>query len=86
MTPKTAASQAPLSTGFSRQEYWSGLPFSSPGDLPDPGIEPVPLMPPALVGRFFTTSATWEPQNILCLVFHKSLKEKIKDTIELVGN
>ena len=37
---KTAAYQAPLSMGFSRQEYWSGLPFSSPGDLPDPGIEP----------------------------------------------
>ena len=40
MTPWTAALQAPLSMGFSRQEYWSGLPFSSPGDLPDPGIKP----------------------------------------------
>ena len=39
-TPWTAASQAPLSMGFSRQEYWSGLPFPSPGDLPDSGIEP----------------------------------------------
>ena len=39
-TPWTVALQAPLSTGFSRQEYWSGLPFPSPGDLPDPGIEP----------------------------------------------
>ena len=39
-TPWTAASQAPPSMGFSRQEYWSGVPFSSPGDLPDPGIEP----------------------------------------------
>ena len=39
-TPWTVARQAPLSMGFSRQEYWSGLPFSSPGDLPDPGIEP----------------------------------------------
>ena len=38
--PWTVACQAPLSTGFSRQEYWSGLPFPSPGDLPDPGIEP----------------------------------------------
>ena len=36
----TVARQAPLSIGFSRQEYWSGLPFPSPGDLPDPGIEP----------------------------------------------
>ena len=46
------SSQAPLSTGFPRQEHWSGSPFPSPGDLPGPGIEPVPL---ALAGRFFTT-------------------------------
>ena len=39
-TPWTVAYQAPLSIGFSRQEYWSGLPFPSPGDLPNPGIEP----------------------------------------------
>ena len=39
-TPWTVAHQAPLFLGFSRQEYWSGLPFPSPGDLPDPGIEP----------------------------------------------
>ena len=39
-TPWTVACRAPLSMGFSRQEYWSGLPFSSPGDLPDPRIEP----------------------------------------------
>ena len=40
VTPWTIVLQAPLSMGFSRQEYWSGLPFSSPGDLPNPGIEP----------------------------------------------
>ena len=40
VTPWTVAYQAPLSMGFSRQEYWSGLPFPSPGDLPDPGVEP----------------------------------------------
>ena len=51
--------QAPLSMGFSRQEYWSGLPGPPPGDLSDPGIEPVSLTSPALAGRFFTTSATW---------------------------
>jgi len=45
---------------FSRQEYYSGLTFPSPGDLPDPGIEPESLMSPALAGGFFTTSATWE--------------------------
>ena len=54
----TIVPQAPLSTEFSRQEYWSGLPFPSPGDLPDPGIKPMSLMSPALAGRFFTTSAT----------------------------
>ena len=52
-TPCTAAHQAPLSLGFSRQEYWSGLPFPSPGDLPDPGIKP---MSPALTGDSFPLS------------------------------
>ena len=56
-TPWTAARQAPLSMEFSRQEYWSGLPFSSPEDLPDPGTEPGSLTSLALVGEFFTTSA-----------------------------
>ena len=54
MTLWTAVCQAPLSMGFSRQEYWSGLPFPPPGDLPDPGIEPVSLKSPVLAGRFFT--------------------------------
>ena len=54
------AQQAPLSMGFSRQEYWSGLPCPPPGDLPDSGIEPASLTSRALAGRFFTTSATWE--------------------------
>ena len=60
VTLRTVAHQAPLSMGFSRQEYWSGLPCPPPGDLPDPGIEPVSLMSPALAGVFFTTSTTWE--------------------------
>ena len=60
VTPWTVALQAPLSMGFSRQEYWSGLPWPPPGGLPDPRTEPVSLMPPALVGGFFTTGATWE--------------------------
>ena len=54
------ARQAPLSMGFSRQEDWSGVPCPPPGDLPNPGVEPVSLSTPALAGRFFTTSATWE--------------------------
>ena len=52
MTPRTIARQAPLSVEFSRQEYWSGLPFPTPGDLPNPGIEPTS---PALAGSFFST-------------------------------
>ena len=48
--------------GFSKQEYWSGLLFPSPGDLSDPGIEPMSLTCPVLVGEFFTTSTTCEAQ------------------------
>ena len=59
-TPWTVAHQAPPSVGFSRQEYWSGLPFPPPGDLPDPGSESASLMPPALAGGFFTTGTTGE--------------------------
>ena len=55
VTPVTVAHQAPLSMGFSRQEYWSVLPFPSPGDLTDPGIKPAFPESPALTGRFFTT-------------------------------
>ena len=71
-TAWTVAHQAPLSMEFSRQEYWSGLPFLTSGDFPDPGIEPLSLVCPALAVRFFfflffllavrffTTSTTWE--------------------------
>ena len=62
VTPWTAAHQASLSMGFSRQEYWSGLSFPPPGDLPDPGIKSTSLTSPALAGRFFTTGAAWEAQ------------------------
>ena len=66
-TPWTAAYQAPPSVGFSRQEYWSGLPFLPPGDLPNPGIE---LTFPALAGGFFTT----EPPGKLILLQILKLK------------
>ena len=56
----TVAHQPLPSTGFFRQEYWNGLLFPTPGDLPDPGIEPASLVSPALTGGFFTMSATWE--------------------------
>ena len=54
----TVACQAPLSMGFSRRDYWRGLPCTPPGDLPDPGIEPESLTSPALAGGSFTTSTT----------------------------
>ena len=60
----TVAHQAPLSIGFSRQEYQSGLPCPPPGDLLNPGIEPMSLMSPALASGFFTTSATWEALEV----------------------
>ena len=60
----TVACQVPLSMGFSRQEHWSGLSCPPPGNLPDPGIEPMSLTSLALAGGFFTTSATWEADRI----------------------
>ena len=56
------ACQAPLSVESSGQEFWSGLPFSPPGDLPDPGIEPTSPASPALAGGFFTTAPPGKPK------------------------
>ena len=53
LTPWAAARQAPLSMEFPRQEYWSGLPFPPPGDLPNPGIKPISLAAPTFAGGFF---------------------------------
>ena len=61
VTPWTVVLQYPLSMGFSRQEYWSGLPFLPTGDLPDPGIEPTSPASPALAGRFFTPEPPGKP-------------------------
>ena len=58
--PRTVAHQTPLSMEFSRQEYWSRLPFPSPGDFPNPEIELMSPVSPTLAGEFFTTSATWK--------------------------
>ena len=58
--PRAAGHHASLSLGFSRQEYWGGLPFSSPGDLPNPGIEPVS---PALTGVLFTSLPLGKPSQ-----------------------
>ena len=64
----TVARQVPLSLGFSRQEYWSGLPSPPPGNLPDPGIDPTSPGSPALAlaGRFFTTVPAGKPQYLVC--------------------
>ena len=63
VTPWTVARQAPLSMEFSRQEYWSGLPFPFPGDLPDPGTEPTSVVSPELAGSFFTSWARRKAHN-----------------------
>ena len=60
-TPRTVARQAPLSMGFSREEYWSGLPFPSPGDLPDPGIKP---RSPALQADALTSEPPGQPSSL----------------------
>ena len=64
VTPWSVARQAPLSLGFFRQEYWSGLLCPPPGNIPDPGILPTSLTSPALAGGFFTASATWQPNSV----------------------
>ena len=64
----TVACQAPLSMEFSRQEYWSGLPFPPPGDLPDPGIDLTSLVFSALAGRFFSTMPPGKSLKIKKLV------------------
>ena len=64
VTPRTVTCYASLSMGFSRKEYWSRLPFPTREDLPGPGIKPASLESPALAGRFFTASATWEVSSL----------------------
>ena len=86
-TPGIIAHQAPLSMGFPRQEYWSELPCSPPGDLPGPGIEPESLMSPALAGRFFTSSVTGEAPTCwhVLLILKLIRKELGKDQGTLEG-
>ena len=83
--PWMVSHQAPLSVGFPRQEYWSGLPRPSPGDLPDPGIESMCLVSPALAGRFFTLVPPGKPLSMfyVYLYIKWSLKGKMKI---LLGN
>ena len=64
VTPQTVAHQAPLSLGFSRQEYWSGLPLPPPGDLPDSRTKPASPASPALAGGFSTTEPPGKPTTV----------------------
>ena len=83
VTPRTVAFQAPLSVEFSRQEYWSGLLFPSPGNLPNPGLEPASFTSPALTGRFSTTSATWDTHEGLKICpFNSSLSSDQAWTVQ----
>ena len=74
VTPWTVAHQAPPSLGFSRQEYWSGLPFPSPGDLSDPGIKP---RSPALQADALTSEPPGKPYKLLYLLYMKKLSLNI---------
>ena len=74
LQPYGLTRQAPLSMGFSRQEYWSGLRCPPLGALPDPGIEPASLTSLALAGGFFTTSTTWEGLSAAAAAAAKSLQ------------
>ena len=69
MTPGTVAHQVPLFMGFPSQEYWTELPFPSPGDLLNPGMEP---MSPALAGRFFTAEPPGKPIKLASVIFPDS--------------
>ena len=68
--PWTVARQVPLSMGLSRQECWSGLPLPTPGDLPDPGIDPTHHESPALAGGFFTTAPPGKALGEGCCIFY----------------
>ena len=80
MTPWTVAHQAPLSMGFSRQEYWSGLPFPSPGDLPNPGIEPGS---PALQADSLPTEPLGKPFKLQVLLIAGERNTSNKEGREL---
>ena len=85
VTPRAAVCQVLLSMGFPREEYWSGLPFLSLGDLPDPGIEPTSPMSPALAGGFLTTEPpgkTTGEASPLHLLFYKPSEYATSETSE----
>ena len=73
--PWTVACQAPLSMEFPRQEYWSGLPFPSPGDLPNPGIKPVS---PELTDGFFPTEPPEKPKEVYMSLFNQHINTDLQ--------
>ena len=77
VTPWTVAHQASLSLGFPRQEYWNGLPFLSPGDLPDPGVKTASPVSLALEGEFFTTVPPGKPSTYT-LLYIKEINDKVQ--------
>ena len=82
----TVACQAPLSMGFPRQEYWTGLPCLPSGDLSNPGMELMSLISPALAGRFLTTSATWDAHCVPCgILFSQPGVEPAPSALELLS-
>ena len=85
--PWTVVRYTPLSMAFSRQEYWSRLPFPTPGDFPDSGIEPTSLVFPTLTCGFFTTSANWAAWDFVSdLAEDKSAKNIIEQSVILLNN
>ena len=70
---------------FSRQQYWNGLPFSPPGEIPDPGIEPMSLRPPTLTGEFFITSTTWAFQVAQWIKKSPAMQETQKMRVGYLG-
>ena len=73
----TIAHRVPLSMGFSRQEYWSELPFPPPGDLPDPGIKPMSPASPALAGGFFTAEWPGSSDTLYIWLIHFAVQQKV---------
>ena len=73
VTPWTVACQAPLSMECSKQEYWSGSPFPTPGDLPDPGMELASVVPSALADGFFTTAPPEKSSSVLSFMYSTGL-------------
>ena len=84
VTPWTVAYQAPLSMGFTRQEYWSGLPFPPPGDLPDPRIESTSPESPALQAGSLPAEPSGKPYHLKAYHFKKQTKQLVRDRKSVV--